>query len=382
MKQIANWVFGSFFRTIGRLLVFVLLGVIIANLIDFDGIKDSFSITDLFFTNVKADTLSTTYWNTYYNDSAKTQQLSYTGNYGTIDMSANGNGLTTKDIYVNNYFVYDTNKNYVLIPIMLLGQTAHSDTNSIDKEVICDWDLQQTSDGYTAQAYNCQLYATGTNSAYYNVNVSLKISIRTSIGVEAPCKIENEMAKCYLQKNYAYNIIRVEYNMPVANNSYTLKLGIKRSTGIYYDAQNAIVNEQQQTNQAITNQTQQQEQQHQEMMDSNTTQAEDEASDFFDDFSVPDVGGLSAVITAPLNTIRSLLNSSCTNLSVPLPFMENKYLTLPCMAPIYNEHFGAFFTLYQTIILGIVAYRCIKSIFFDIKGFTDPNDGRIEVMDL
>jgi hypothetical protein len=52
------------------------------------------------------------------------------------------------------------------------------------------------------------------------------------------------------------------------------------------------------------------------------------------------------------------------------------------MTAIYNKHFGSIFTLYQTITTGFIAYWVAVRIFALIKGFKDPEDDKIEVMDL
>lgn len=117
--------------------------------------------------------------------------------------------------------------------------------------------------------------------------------------------------------------------------------------------------------------------------DDDTTDAENEASEFFNSFST-ETFGLTSIITAPLNLIRSVIGegSICTTLNLPLPYLDNKSLQLPCMTTIYQQYFGSFFTLYQTITYGIVAYWVIVRIFNQVKDFKNPEHDEIEVMDL
>lgn len=100
----------------------------------------------------------------------------------------------------------------------------------------------------------------------------------------------------------------------------------------------------------------------------------------FSDFS-SNTFGLTSIITAPLGLISSLSSSSCTSLSLPLPYV-NTNLTLPCMTTVYQNTFGSFFTLYQTITFGIVAYWVIVKIFNIIKDAKNPDHDEIEVIDL
>lgn len=115
--------------------------------------------------------------------------------------------------------------------------------------------------------------------------------------------------------------------------------------------------------------------------DDDTTGATGEASDFFSSFST-NTFGLTSIITSPLNLIQSLTSKTCTPLHLPLPYLTNKYLDLPCMSNIYSQFFGNFFTLYQTITFGIVAYWVCVRIFNQVKDFKNPEHDEIEVLDL
>ena len=94
-----------------------------------------------------------------------------------------------------------------------------------------------------------------------------------------------------------------------------------------------------------------------------------------------DYGGVTGVLTAPLNAINSILSNTCTDLVFTLPFI-NKQITLPCLTPIYQTHASGLLSLYQTVITGIVSYWICLNIFKIIKGFSDPEEDRIEVLEL
>lgn len=114
--------------------------------------------------------------------------------------------------------------------------------------------------------------------------------------------------------------------------------------------------------------------------DSNVDASTSLASDFFSGFST-NTYGLTSVITIPLQLIGSITSSSCSPIGLPMPFV-NQTVYLPCMSTIYNQYFGDFFKLYQTITFGIVAYWVCVKIMFIVKGFKDPDSDRIEVLDL
>lgn len=108
--------------------------------------------------------------------------------------------------------------------------------------------------------------------------------------------------------------------------------------------------------------------------------ATNEASEFFSGFET-DTFGLTSIITAPLNLIGSITSSTCSPLGLEVPFV-NKTLNLPCLSSIYQQYFGSFLTIYQTITFGIVAYWVCVRIFNLVKDFKNPEHDEIEVLDL
>lgn len=116
--------------------------------------------------------------------------------------------------------------------------------------------------------------------------------------------------------------------------------------------------------------------------DSDTSEATNSASDFFNGFTT-DTFGLTSIITSPLTLIGSITSSTCSPLSLEVPFLtKNNKLNLPCMSSIYEENFGSFLTIYQTITFGIVAYWVCVKIFALVKEFKNPDSDKVEVLDL
>lgn len=108
--------------------------------------------------------------------------------------------------------------------------------------------------------------------------------------------------------------------------------------------------------------------------------AEGAFDSFFGNFENND-HGLFAIISTPLNFIKSFLNSVCTPLVLPLPFLDQE-VTLPCMEYVYTKFFGNFFVAYQTITTGIVAYWVCVNIMRIVKDIKDSEKDTIEVLDL
>lgn len=96
-----------------------------------------------------------------------------------------------------------------------------------------------------------------------------------------------------------------------------------------------------------------------------------------------DTHGLTAIISAPLAMLNALTTDgfSCSTINLPLPFV-NRDLPLPCMGAIYTTNFGSFFSMYQLIVDGLVSYWVVVKLLAMMKGLKDPENDKIEVLDL
>ncbi len=151
--------------------------------------------------------------------------------------------------------------------------------------------------------------------------------------------------------------------------------------------ENAIQDTLKQQLQTQQKQVEQQEQTNKELGDlndnltsSDTSGANDKASSFFDDFDNKDYG-LSDIITLPLDMIKSITSTSCRPLSIPIPFVDTD-LTLPCMSTVYQTYFGDILNIYQTITTGLIAYYICINILALVRSFKDPEKDNVEVMEL
>lgn len=105
-----------------------------------------------------------------------------------------------------------------------------------------------------------------------------------------------------------------------------------------------------------------------------------QANSFFNDFEDND-HGLSAIITLPLTTIQSLTSKQCVALELPIPF-TNETISLPCMSEIYQSKVPGIYNLWQIVCYGLIGYWIGTDIFKLVKGFKDPEEDKIEVVDL
>jgi len=222
----------------------------------------------------------------------------------------------------------------------------------------------------------------GTQTIKFKVVVSLNQSLNNSslyVGVGSYTTASNQ-SSLFVNQHISDTPISFSVNTYEINTSSTI---INQNDQII--EQNKITNDKlDNLDTTIKNQTEVQQKNHDETMntlkDDNTTEASNEASEFFSGFET-DTFGLTSIITAPLNLIGSITSSSCSPLGLEVPFVDST-LNLPCMTSIYERYFGSFLDVYQTITFGIIAYWVCVKIFALVKDFKNPDHDEIEVMDL
>lgn len=93
--------------------------------------------------------------------------------------------------------------------------------------------------------------------------------------------------------------------------------------------------------------------------------------------------GLTSIITAPISILTNLSTASytCEPVELPLPFLSTD-LELPCMGSYYTTYLGDLYTLWQTVINGLVAYWVVVNLLKMVKDAKDPQKDQIEVLNL
>lgn len=107
-------------------------------------------------------------------------------------------------------------------------------------------------------------------------------------------------------------------------------------------------------------------------------------SDFFNDFQTQDNGGISAIVTKPLMLVNTLLDydhNQCTDLVLP-DIMGAKNVKLPSGCILWGSAPNLVNTLWGLFVCGLASYRIIKDLFHIIENLKNPDDDRVEVMDL
>lgn len=101
-------------------------------------------------------------------------------------------------------------------------------------------------------------------------------------------------------------------------------------------------------------------------------------TNFFNNFSDTDHGGLSGIVTAPLNSINAMLSNTCTPISGTV---YNKTFEIPCGTEMWSR-LGVLKDFLNLTLGGLIVYNICRSLYLKIHNLKKPDDDRIEVMEL
>ena len=392
MNKVFNWVFSGFFRTIGRVLVYILLALLLSYIL-----KDT-DFSNLFLMKVNAEW----YDNIGY----------YPSNANIYNCTSSGCSILNNTHWIDAYYDNNVRGNWPVIT------TNPNQVTIATYGVVLAYYLQaQLKDGYLylVQSYYCTSYSGQWNTFTPNLNLGgnfTQVAKTTQFGTKVQSSATTTFSDaltgnmCYLvnslvvpdgDRQYAglhltastsrttdisfvgfdYQVIGLYDALTKSDLTDALNnsgLATASSVQDVQDGVDALQDTLDATNDAIDDQTAQQNANHQETMDtitdSDSSGASGDAGSFFSNFNT-NTHGLTGIITAPLTAIQSLTSETCQPLVLPLPFV-NQNLTLPCMRTIYIQYFGDFMTLYDIITLGIISYWVMVRIFGLVKDFKNP----------
>lgn len=380
IKKVLNWVFGSFFRSIGRIIAYLTIG----GLIFYIGNK----LNIFNFMQVNAAV--------YNGDWLESNNVNMISWGGMADCSSSSNcssvGTTTS-------LVSERNKEIMIIHAMEQINTTSSgggmafyyNTNYLlNKDYL-----------YNITTYVC------SNKALSNLSVSLGTSTNsTSILNDAKGPVYQDTVRSAINPVigsycYAYQSLfvprinshwfRIRLHSASISNIQSYLVGYSIETlGIYSGAISNILQESNlATSEDLTSVTNEikEEQQNttnavQDVNDtinnSDTSESQSTAGSFFSGFSDNDHGGLSGIITAPLGAINEMLSNQCSPLTASY---KGKEMSLPCGSTFWNG-LGEAKTFYNVIVGGLLCYRIILKLFVIINNLKNPENDKIEVMNL
>lgn len=371
MSKIFNWFFGSFFRTLGRMLVFILLGYLCFYLFSVNDVKipNIFGVLNVSaLENIDDYTRPNSNGNYYFvNCNGADSCWNYAGGtnlsngvvYNTTAIRTNTNGFGAGFVFsTDELFIKD---NYYMIKVLFTpGEPliTNTFTNSSVKLLVGSGNGDYYMPLTTAESVSSYLVEIQDDYDDYAGSYLTYVFRATSNGDHLFIRFTSSRDYSGVFYFHGYQVTYLgssKDDTAVINAIDGLNNGLNNVNNSVNDVNNSINN-------------------------SNVNDATNDANNFFSNFTT-NTHGLTGIITAPLNAINSLTSKTCSPLVLPLPFV-NKDLTLPCMRQVYDDNFGDFMTLYDTITLGIVSYWVCVRIFSFVKDFKNPEHDEVEVVDL
>lgn len=398
MTKILNWFFGSFVRTIGRICALLFLAFGLFLILSKTGLLDNFSLDNLLFMQTNATNIYTSNWSTTLPD---LQVMSAWG-------CSNSTTCNT-DISFYTDYMSDANGNpgrpfTSMSNPLSLGQNGYtflSYYGAYKKDYLYMTTYYFCSNYFVNYNTNSFIGAVDYNSPGVNLSsYSSQIITANLHGQPGPdptptfssCR---EFSAYYVPNTEGLHWVALRLrNNTVQNNLYLSFISVKtEELGIYSDAIKDIVEDAISNNmtgvatessvqqvQNTTNEIKQEIQDTQETITNNdTSDAENQAGGFFDNFSDTDFG-LSSIITAPLRAINAMLNDTCVS---PGATYKGQSFSLPCGSMLWDRPGGQDFKNFINIFYGgFLAYFVIRSLFLDIEKLKNPNNDKVEVQKL
>lgn len=300
MRKIFNWVFGSFFRTFGRVLLYLLIGFLFAIIVS----KSDIKIEDLFLMKVSAavyDDINTGEMKVLDSEYSYNSNTPNDGTNFTVTINFNHNIDTSSGFLANS--------NYVLIP------------SSINIQAV------QLNDP--------------TNKISSVDNATMQVYINESSGVGHYCVIDSRNILCPISKDKTYSSLKIVIRTGAFSGGLAVSINVQR----YFNFFNAntlddVVSATNDLNNSINN------------VNDNINKT----NDLITDDSAPDTESsidswsqklannpLEAVVMLPLtilNSIKTALSGTCSPLNLTLPFINYK-VQIPCISSILGQIEGA-----------------------------------------
>lgn len=403
MKTIFNWTAGSFFRSIGRIIAYIVIGCLIGMIINYNNIK----IPNVFEYTVESDIKLAS--NSGFYVGSATYSGGANGTYINTSLSSDGywiipdSNLTTgsKTLYFkfNENKTFQTGASEYLINIKFSHNNTSTSTTTEtqyrcnihnNEETVYDpngaiIDFENQYDYFTCNQHTS---TTTTNSPSYSL--TLYYTYGNNDYNYIPCNAISNSGDIYSFKcpvgSTDIRGLRVSVGTTYTG-SYTL--GFSPTSRYYIDQQQQIIDNQQ-------TQIQQQQETNNTLNDDDTSDTSSDATDFFNDTTISSGGSLTSIVSSPLYVINNLVTGSSSDLCVTL---KSKNICLPSGNIIWGKTqrsgvnwFGssddissgvnAFKAFFNLVVGGYICYKIVIGLILCIDRILTPTHTEIEVMKL
>lgn len=201
-----------------------------------------------------------------------------------------------------------------------------------------------------------------------NTANTMEVKITLSYTIKSSTALSTLYLGSYSDTNYNFGFETHMYDTIVSIDGITI---IPKSDDTIINQNQTIIDQNNQTNQELGDLND-------KLEDTDIQGSLDGAGGFFGNFSSPDHGGLSGIITAPLTAINQMLNTTCNPMTATF---KGKDLSLPCGYEFWDR-LGAIQDFINVVLGGMLCYRIIIKLYKLIEKIKNPEDDRLEVMDL
>lgn len=345
MNKILNWTFGACFRTLGKFLAIICIFALFILI----GSKLDIELPDWLALRVSAAS----------NYGFATGWSANLPNIGRVDYkecTSSTNCTTLKPVSSFPAFNSQIERQFIVndtwnMNIGSNGYVLNTPTGTLKKNYL--YNIEYYLCASKALGNEVEIYATDYNTAYTTSNIYNSVS-RSNLSPEPFLDTTVDMNSCYLysglvvpEQDYLWSGLRVRSSGTTISNVTLLTIAVNiRELGIYSTAVEDIIqnsgfatSESVEEVQDSVNQVQQEIQQTQDTITDSTSP---DVSDMTNLAGYLPPGPLDSVLNLPLsilNSLNSKLSSSCTPLSLTLPFV-NLPLNIPCLSTIFNQIAG------------------------------------------
>lgn len=364
MKKIINWSFGAFFRTIGRVFGYLVIGVLIMLI----GAKIGFKS---FFMPVKAATSGLDKYDyRFWPVSCNLQ--------GTNCTLGPGSGFLNKGDY------YELKSYSKILQFNLRtwgGSNVYKENNTYifrytiqveNKDTLLD-----NMDKINKSVKFIEMYtATGsspTNATQEDMNVNIKFTDAVGSTDKIYLYIKFSPGRDIKWWGVTFQVgkeLGSYDDFPFAD---VVKIRYINAVVTYEEGVGAIIDKK--TDEIIKGQDKIDD----TLNDDDTSEADSKITGFFNDFA-DNSHGLSSIVTAPLNAVNAMLTTTCT---APSATYKDSTFSLPCGSILWEQEGASVLKTFINLIYGgLICYGIVKSLFKDVNDLKNPENDKVDVMNL
>lgn len=258
------------------------------------------------------------------------------------------------------------------------GNRIYFDNNDsyIDILVTISWTMSLTnSPVYNGQGKEYQFHPQSSPPLFYLVDDKNGVTWTQGVWDNGYYRVR------YFKSNYNTNYVnltQLQIGIPTWWNNYV------NDTFVFIDGDFRVDHFQCDSNKALQNaideNTKAQEKTNDTIKDDNVDSSTNKGSSFFNDFDSGDEASLTDIVSLPLQYVQHL-NDTCQPFTIPTGKLGN--ITIPCLSSIWSStSFSGIIKTASLIINGIICYKLLTSLFLFFKELKDPDDDKVEVMNL